>query len=71
MNAARWFMRREDYQPPRTPAESPFRRFKVSCLACRSYRTRLEAQFDEETGEMTLLLICLRCRQWEKLKATI
>jgi mono/diheme cytochrome c family protein len=71
MNAARWFMRREDYQPPQTPAESPFRRFKVSCLACHSYRTRLEAHFDEDTGEMTLLLVCLRCHQREKLNAGI
>jgi hypothetical protein len=25
MNAARWFMRREDYQPEQTPVISPFR----------------------------------------------
>src|SRR5450759_1831979 len=30
MNAAQFFMRREDYQPPQTPADSPFRRFTVS-----------------------------------------
>jgi hypothetical protein len=27
MNLARAFMRREDYQPPETPADSPFQRF--------------------------------------------
>jgi hypothetical protein len=33
MNAARYFMRREDYQPPTTHADSPFRRFNVSPVA--------------------------------------
>jgi hypothetical protein len=30
MNAARWFQRREDYQPLQTPSESPFRKFDVN-----------------------------------------
>jgi hypothetical protein len=51
MNSARAFMRREDYQPPQTPSESPFRKFDVKCLACGSYQLRLVAQMDEEAGE--------------------
>lgn len=65
MNAARYFMRREDYQPPQTPADSPFRQFDVSCLKCGSYDLRLAAQMDEEAGDMALLLICNKCRQLE------
>jgi hypothetical protein len=67
VNAARYFQRREDYQPPQTPADSPFRKFKVRCLACGSYRLRLAAQFQEETGETVAILICTRCRQSETL----
>jgi len=33
MNAARYFMRREDYQPPQTPKDSPFRQFNMSPVA--------------------------------------
>jgi len=38
MNAARYFMRREDYQPPTTNANSPFRRFSGVALGipCRA-----------------------------------
>jgi hypothetical protein len=32
MNGARFFMRREDYQPRKTPRDSPFRQFDVKCL---------------------------------------
>ena len=65
MNAARCFQRREDYQPPQTPRESPFRKFTVRCLACGSYQLRLVAQFDEAAGEMAVLLVCSKCPQRE------
>jgi len=58
MNAARYFMRREDYQPRQTPAGSPFRRFDVTCLHCGSYDLRFVAQTDEEAGEMAVVLVC-------------
>ena len=67
MNAARCFQRREDYQPPHTPRESPFRKFTVRCLACGSYQLRLVAQFDEAAGEMAVVLVCSKCPQRETL----
>ena len=67
MNAARCFQRREDYQPPQTPRESPFRKFTVRCLACGSYQLRLVAQFDETAGEMAVALVCSKCSQRETL----
>ena len=67
MNAARFFQRREDYQPPQTPGESPFRKFTVKCLACGSYQLRLASQFDEESGQMAVLLVCTRCPQRETM----
>jgi hypothetical protein len=68
MNAARFFMRREDYQTRQSPAGSPFRQFDVSCLKCGSYDLRLAAQMDEEAGEMAVVLVCHKCRQWEMLR---
>ena len=68
VNSARYFIRREDDEPPRTPPESPFRRFDVKCLKCGSYRLTLTSGFDETTGEQRLLLTCSRCRQCEILK---
>jgi transcription elongation factor Elf1 len=65
MNAARFFMRREDYQPRQSPRDSPFRRFDVTCLHCGSYDLRLVAQMDEEAGEMAVVLVCKNCRQQE------
>jgi len=67
MNAARYFMRREDYQPRQTLRESPFRKFDVKCLRCGSYQLRLVAQMDEEAGETALVLVCKKCRQQEIL----
>ena len=67
MNAARWFQRREDYQPPQTPPESPFRKFDVKCLACGSHQLRLVAHMDEEAGEIAVVLVCNRCPQRETL----
>jgi len=68
MNAARWFQRREDYQPPQTPRDSPFRQFTVRCLKCGSYRLRLTIQFEDAAGEMVLILSCPGCRQSEKIQ---
>jgi len=66
MNAARYFMRREDYQPPQTPKDSPFRLFNVSCL-CGSHRLKVIAEFDGESGEMAAYLFCPSCRRRERL----
>lgn len=68
MNSARWFIRREDDEPPRTPPESPFRRFDVKCLKCHSYRLKLVSDFDESAGELRVTLLCTRCRQREELR---
>lgn len=67
MNSARWFIRREDDEPPRTPPESPFRGFDVKCLKCASYRLRVTSAFDEGAGEIRLILACDRCRQTETI----
>ena len=67
MNAARWFMRREEYQPPQTPADSPFRNFNVSCLKCGSFKLQLRSQFDEQAGTMAVVLVCPHCHQQEIL----
>lgn len=67
MNAARFFMRREDYQQPQTPADSPFRNFNVSCLHCGSFKLQLHSQFDEDAGTMKVILFCPNCRQHETL----
>ena len=50
MNAARYFIRREDDEPPRTPTESSFRRFDVKCLKCGLYRLGLTGEFDDKAG---------------------
>lgn len=68
VNSARYFIRREDDEPPRTPPESPFRRFDVKCLKCGSYRLTLTCEFDEDAGELRVSLVCTRCRQREILK---
>jgi transcription elongation factor Elf1 len=67
MNAARYFMRREEYQPRQTPRASPFRQFDVTCLHCGSYELRLARQVDEEAGEVALMLICKKCGKLEIL----
>ena len=68
MNSARYFIRREDDEPPRTPSENPFRRFDVKCLKCGSYRLALASDFGDEVGELRLTLTCSCCRQCEALK---
>ena len=67
MNAARCFIRRDDYQARQTPRESPFRQFDVKCLKCGSYQLRVVSQLDEEAGELAVLLVCNKCRQREIL----
>jgi hypothetical protein len=66
-SGARFFQRREDYQPPETLPDSPFRKFIVRCLRCGSYRLRITAQFQETEGELMLVVFCTRCRQQETL----
>ena len=68
MNSTRYFIRRENDEPPRSQPESPFRRFDVKCLKCGSYRLCLTSDFDDEAGELRLTLTCSRCRQCEVLK---
>jgi len=67
MNAARFFMRREDYQPPKTPADSPFRRFTVACLKCGSVKLRVVGEFDSDAGETKVFLFCPACREREQM----
>jgi Zn finger protein HypA/HybF involved in hydrogenase expression len=67
MNSARWFQRREDYQPKTTPAASPFRHFLVRCLKCGSYRLRVIAERSEDSGEAGVFLYCPNCHQREQL----
>ena len=57
MNAARWFQRREDYQPPKTPPESPFRKFDVKFLACGSYQMRLRLESRSEAWRSIAFLL--------------
>ena len=67
MNSARWFIRREDDEPPRTLPESPFRRFDAKCLKCGSYDLRITGAYDEGVGEARLVVLCGRCRQVEHI----
>ena len=50
-------MRKEDYEPRRTPPESQFRSFRVSCNKCNSFKLTVTAHYDDQS----------RCRQQEKL----
>ena len=67
MNAARYFMRREDYQPKTTPVDSSFQRFMVSCVKCGSFKLRVMYEFDSDAGEMKVFLFCPSCRKREQL----
>jgi hypothetical protein len=69
MNAARYFMRREDYEPTQTPADSPFGRFMVSCLKCGSFKLKVIGEFSSEAGELKVYLFCPSCREREQLPA--
>jgi hypothetical protein len=67
MNGARYFMRREEYQPPRTPPDSPFRQFVVRCLHCESFKLKLSVHYDEDEGAEILIMQCKQCRRSEKV----
>jgi hypothetical protein len=69
MQAHTCFQRREDYVPPKTPAESRLRKFKLSCLNCNSYQVQLVAKYDEDAGQTFLVLICQKCRANECVEA--
>ncbi len=60
-------MRREDYAPPKTQADSPFQKFNVSCLKCGSFRLRVIGEFDSEAGTVKVFLFCPACREREEL----
>jgi hypothetical protein len=55
---ARYFQRREDYQPPATHADSPFQQFVVRCLKCNSFKLSVISEFEEESGEAKAFLFC-------------
>lgn len=69
MNGQRWFQRKEDYAPRQTPAASPFRKFEVKCAQCGSFQLRLVTQLAEDAGDLSVVLLCTRCRQKEILPA--
>jgi hypothetical protein len=52
-------MRREDYQPPTTPTDSPWRKFVVRCLRCGSPNVRVTIQ--HEDGDAFVVMICEAC----------
>jgi hypothetical protein len=68
MNAARYFMRREDYQPKKARNEALLTLFDVSCVKCDSVNLKFIIEFDDELGETAVFLFCPRCRQRERLK---
>jgi len=67
MNSARWFMRREDFEPKRTHPDSPFRNFVVKCLRCESVKLNVAIEFDESEGSPVVIIQCCKCRQIEKI----
>ena len=68
INAQRWFMRKEEYEPRKPCPDSPFRCFDVKCLKCGCYKLAVTAYHDGQSGETFLVLQCGRCRQSERLK---
>jgi hypothetical protein len=50
-----------------TPADSPFRRFTVSCLKCGSFKLQVIGEFDSDAGELKIFLFCPSCRAREQL----
>jgi hypothetical protein len=55
-------------EPTKTPDESPFKNFIVSCLKCKSFAVVAMLHYDEETGDESLILTCAKCKQVERLK---
>ena len=68
MNAARAFMRREDYQPKQPRNENICSLFDISCVKCESANLKIIGEFDEDGGELAVYLFCPRCRVRERLK---
>jgi hypothetical protein len=68
VNEARYFMRRDEYQPAQTPVDSPFRCFNVSCVKCGSFQVKAVAEFDESAGVTALILLCKKCGGRERIK---
>ena len=67
-NAQRWFMRKEEYEPRKSCANSPFCCFDVKCLKCGCYKLAVTVHRDDESDEMFLVFQCSRCRLSERLK---
>lgn len=67
ITGARWFQRREDYQPPTTISDSPFRHFNVNCLKCGSVKLRVIAEHAEDDADVKVYLFCPGCRSRELL----
>ena len=65
--SARYFMRKDEYAERTTYADSPFPRFKVSCLKCESVKLRMVGEFDTDAGELKVYLHCPSCRERELL----
>jgi hypothetical protein len=68
MNAARSFMRREDYQPKTACNEKLSALFNLSCVNCGSVRLKFISEFDDDRGAMAVYLFCASSRQRERLK---
>jgi len=50
---------------PQTPADSSFRGFDVKYFIHHSYRLRRVRKFDDDSGELRIILTCTRRRQRE------
>ena len=67
MNAARYFMRREDYQPNQPRNAKVSKLFDISCVKCNSVNLNIIGEFNDESGEQAVYLFCPRCRVREQL----
>ncbi len=67
MNGARYFQRREDYQPPQPRNPAVCTRFDISCVKCGSANLKIIGSTDEESGELAVYLFCPRCQIRERL----
>ena len=67
MNAARAFMRREEYQPRPPRNRQVCQKFDIACVKCNSAEIKIIGEFDEESGELAVSLYCPRCRVRERL----
>jgi hypothetical protein len=67
MNGARYFMRREDYQPPQPRNPRLCQLFNIECVKCKSVNLKFISEFDDESGETAVYLYCPSCREREKM----